>query len=72
MRRVLLIAAILLFLAAALALLAGALFLYGYYHVLDGGPGLLPRPMRQAVTGFVCSGIGAVLGIICLILRGRI
>ena len=69
MKKMLLIAGIILIIAGVLSLLYAALNLFGYYHVLDGSAGLYSRMYRRMIT-FGLSGIVlAVLGIVSLFIR---
>ena len=69
MKKMLLIAGIILIIAGVLSLLYAALNLFGYYHVLDGSADLYSRMYRRMIT-FGLSGIVlAVLGIVSLFIR---
>lgn len=69
MKKMLLIAGIILIIAGVLSLLYAALNLFGYYHVLDGSTELYSRMYQRMIT-FGLSGIVlAVLGTACLIIR---
>ena len=69
MKKMLLIAGIILIIAGVLSLLYAALNLFGYYHVLDGSADLYRNLHRRMIT-FGLSGIVlTVLGTVCLIVR---
>ena len=69
MKKMLLIAGIILIVASVLSLLYAALNLFGYYHVLDGSADLY-RSIHWRMITFGLSGIVlAVLGTVCFIIR---
>ncbi len=71
MRKVLLIAGIIVIIACVIALLFGALQLFGYYHVLDGSKALYDRLHRRAILSFVIAGILAAAAVVCFVARSK-
>ena len=71
MKKVLLIVGIIVIIACVLALLLGALSLFGYYHVLDGSQALYAKLHRRAILSFVIAGILAVVAVVCFVVRAR-
>ena len=69
MKKMLLIAGIILIIAGVLSLLYAALNLFGYYHVLDGSADLYSRMYRRMITFGISGIVLAVLGTACLIIR---
>ena len=71
MRKLLLIAGIILIVVCVFALLLGALFLSGYHNVLDGSAALYAKLHKRAVMFFVISGILAAAAFACFIIRAK-
>jgi len=71
MKKVLLVVAILIIVACVVALLLGAMSLFGYYHVLDGSQALYDRLHRRATLSFIIAGILAAVAVICFIIRAK-
>ena len=69
MKKMLLIAGIILIIASVLSLLYAALNLFGYYHVLDGSAGLYSSLHRRMITFGLIGIVLAVLGTVCFIIR---
>ena len=72
MRKVLLIAGIIVFVACAIAFLAAIFFNYAYMHVLDGSTELYARLHSRAVIALVVGIALAVVGIVCFIVRSKV
>ena len=72
MRKVLLIAGIIVFVACAIVFLAAIFFNYAYMHVLDGSTELYARLHSRAVISLVVGIVLAVIGIVCFIVRSKI
>lgn len=72
MRKILLIAGIILFVACAIAFLAAIFFNYAYMHVLDGSAELYARLHSRAVIALVVGIVLAVVGIVCFIVRSKV
>lgn len=72
MRRLLLIAGIVILIAAVLSLSFAALQYLGYRHALDGSPGFYDR-LRTGAAVFFGVGIAlAAAGTVCLAVRFRL
>ena len=69
MKKMLLIAGIILIIAGVLSLLYAALNLFGYYHVLDGSADLYSRMYRRMITFGISGIVLAVLGAVCFFMR---
>ena len=69
MKKMLLIAGIILIIAGVLSLLYAALNLFGYYHVLDGSAELYSRMYRRMITFGLIGIVLAVLGAVCFFIR---
>lgn len=72
MRKILLIAGIIVFVACAIAFLAAIFFNYSYMHVLDGSTELYARLHSRAVISLVIGIVLAVIGIVCFIIRSKV
>lgn len=72
MRKILLIAGIILFVACAIAFLAAIFFNYAYMHVLDGSTELYARLHSRAVIALVVGIVLAAVGIVCFIVRSKV
>lgn len=71
MKKWLLVVGIILIFACVASLLAAALQLFGYYHVLDGSAALYARLQQRAIVFFIVSGVLLIGGIVCLILHAK-
>ena len=71
MKKLLLIAGIVILAAAVLSLLYALLNLLGYHNVLDGSAGLYERLHQRMLTFGIAGFILALLGALCLIVRAR-
>lgn len=69
MKKLLLVAGIVLFAACAASLLYAVLNLFGYYHVLDGSAELYSLLHRRMIAFFAAAAVLAAAGAACLILR---
>ena len=72
MRKILLIAGIIVFVACAIAVLAAIFFNYMYMHVLDGSTELYARLHSRAIISLVVGIVLAVIGIVCFIVRSKV
>ena len=72
MRKILLIAGIIVFVACAIAILAAIFFNYMYMHVLDGSTELYARLHSRAIISLVVGIVLAVIGIVCFIVRSKV
>ena len=72
MKKILLIAGIVIIIACVLCLLYAALNMYGYKHVVDGSAGLYNRLHRRMIIYFVIGTILAVIGTACIIFHFKI
>ena len=72
MRKLLLIAGIVIAVACVLALIAAAFFFYSYHHVLDGTQELYARLNQRAVLFLITGIVLAVVGAVCFIIRARL
>ena len=71
MKKLLLVAGILLIVLGAIVAVFALLNLTGYFRVYDGTPEFYERLHRRMVT-LLCSGVGlAVIGALCVFLRSR-
>ena len=71
MKKLLLIAGIILLVACMVSLLFAALQMFGYYHVMDGSAALYARLHQRAITFFIVGGVLACGAIACLVLRAK-
>ena len=71
MKKWLLVVGIILIFACVASLLAAALQLFGYYHVLDGSAALYARLQQRAIVFFIVGGVLLIGGIVCLILHAK-
>lgn len=69
MNRILRIAGIVIIIAGVICLLAAALQLYGYYHVMDGSAQLYHRLHRNAMIFAAVGLVLAAAGAACLLMR---
>ncbi|MBO7703851.1 MAG: hypothetical protein J6S26_05335 [Solobacterium sp.] len=72
MKKLLLIAGIVLLTAGVLFLLFGLFSRFGYYHVLDGSNALYSRLHRRMVIGFTAGSVLGVIGAVCLIIQAKL
>ncbi len=72
MKKLLLIAGILLIVICVVCLLFAALNLHGYYNVLDGSPELYQRLHQRAVVSGLLGAVLGAAGAACLIFRSRL
>ena len=72
MRKILLIAGVIVFVACAIAILAAIFFNYMYMHVLDGSTELYARLHGRAIIALVTGIVLAVIGIVCFIVRSKL
>ena len=72
MKKLLLIAGVVIIIAGVIALLFSALQRFGYYHLLDGEADLYIRLHWRMIISFVIGIVLAVIGIVCLIIRSKI
>ena len=72
MKKLLLIAGIIVLIACALAFAFAMLNLFGYYHVLDGSPELYTRLQQRMILFFVMGAVLAAVGTVCIILHFKI
>lgn len=72
MKKALLIIGIVIIVAGVLGLLWGALFKYISMNTLDGSVDLYIRQRKVMFAHLISGTIALVLGIVCLIVRGKI
>lgn len=72
MKKLLLIAGIIVLIACALSLAFAMLNLFGYYHVLDGSPELYNRLHQRMIVFFIVGAVLAAVGTVCIILHFKI
>ena len=72
MRKILLIAGIVIAAAAVLCLLYAALNQYGYKNIYDGSAELYRRLRHRATAYFIGGGVLAVISAACFIIRTRL
>lgn len=72
MKKGLLIVGIVSIIVCVVFLLFAALYLYGYYHVLDGSAGLYSRLHQKTILFLIIGVIWAVIGTVCLIIRSNL
>ncbi len=71
MKKTLLIIGIVIIIAGILSLLFAGLNLFGYYHVLDGSPGLYRSLHQRSIVFAVIGIVLAVIGAVCIRVRKR-
>ncbi len=71
MKKLLLIAGIVLVIACVFSLLYGLLNWHGYYHMLDGDADQYIFMHRMMIVGFIVGIVLGVAAIVCLILRSK-
>ncbi len=69
MKKLLLIVGIASMVVCVLFLFFAVLYLFGYYHVVDGSAGLYRRLYQKMIVCFVLGSVFAVIGAVCMILR---
>lgn len=72
MRKVLLIAAIIVFVACVIAFIAAIFFNYMYMHVLDGSTELYARLHSRAIISLIVGIVLAVIGTVLFIVRSKV
>ena len=72
MKKLLLIAGIIVLIACALSLAFAVLNLFGYHHVLDGSPELYDRLHQRMTAFFIAGAVLAAVGTVCIILHFKI
>ena len=72
MKKVLLIAGIVIIVLAVMSLAYGGLNMFGYYNVLDGSSSLYERLHNRMIVFFIIGAVLAIIGAACLIIRSRI
>ena len=72
MRKVLLIAGIIVFVACAIAFIAAIFFNYMYMHVLDGSTELYARLHSRAIISLIVGIVLAVIGTVLFIVRSKV
>ena len=72
MRKVLLIAAIIVFVACVIAFIAAIFFNYMYMHVLDGSTELYARLHSRAIISLIAGIVLAVIGTVLFIVRSKV
>ena len=68
MKKLFLIAGIIVLIACALSLAFAVLNLFGYHHILDGSPELYNRLHQRMILFFVMGAVLAAVGTVCMIL----
>ena len=71
MKKAILIIGVILIVLCILSLLFAALFLFGYYHVLDGSPEMYANLHRRAILCFVLGIVLAVLGAASIVISRK-
>ena len=72
MKKLLLIAGIIVLIACALSLAFAVLNLFGYHHVLDGSPELYNRLNQRMTVLFIAGAVLAAIGVICIIIHSKL
>ena len=72
MRKVLLIAGIILLVACVIAFIAAIFFNYMYMHVLDGSTELYARLHSRAIISLIVGIVLAVIGTVLFIVRSKV
>ena len=72
MKKLFLIAGIIVLIACALSLAFAVLNLFGYHHILDGSPELYNRLHQRMILFFVMGAVLAAVGTVCIILHFKI
>ena len=69
MKKLLLIAGIILMIVGIVSLSFAVFNLFGYYHVLDGSPELYNRLHQRMIVLFIVGAVLAAVGTVCIILH---
>ena len=72
MRQLLLIIAVVLFIACFIAGMLAVLSMIGYYNALDGSPEFYARLHHRMIASFIVAAALAALGAACLIIRSKL
>ena len=71
MKKLLLIAGVVLIIVCVLSLLYSFLNLFGYYNVLDGSPELYTKMHSRMIVFFAVGIVLALLGTACIVIKSR-
>ena len=71
MKKVLLTVGILSFVACVIFLFFAGLYMFGYYHVVDGTTGLYNRLHQKMIIYCAVGIVTAVIGAMCFIIRSK-
>ena len=71
LKKLLLIAGVVIIVAGVIALIFSALQRYGYYHLLDGDADLYLRLHWRMIISFVIGIVLVAIGAVCLIIHAK-